>query len=68
MELTAEAQDASIGSPLLSLKMSGLAQIARSLDIIKSSKISEIVQSFRLTEMPHDRQKLEAFVKATPRS
>ena len=50
---------------MLSLKMNGLAQIARSLELVKSSKISKIVQSYRKTEMlTHDGQQLERYNRA----
>ena len=51
-------------SELLAKKMSGLAKIGRMLDITKSSKVLEIVQAFRLTEMPADHKLLQQFEHA----
>ena len=51
-------------SELLAKKMSGLASVGRMLDITKSSKILEIVQAFRLTEMPADHKLLQQFEHA----
>lgn len=55
-------------SELLAKKMSGLAKIGRMLEITKSSKILEIVQAFRLTEMPADHKLLQQFEHANPKT
>ena len=68
MELKSEDEENNFGSPLLSLKLAGLADMARTLDTIKSSKTNEIIQSFRVMEMPNDHKKLELYSKASPRS
>ena len=68
MDLTGEDEESNFGSPLLSLKLAGLADMARTLDTIKSSKTNEIIQSFRVMEMPNDHKKLELYSKASPRS
>ena len=68
LETSPEVQDPSLGNSILGLKMTGLAKVARSINLMSDSSVKEIIHSYRAVELPlRDDKQISRYENANPR-